>query len=131
MKRCNEILHDLREDKDMMQKEIAEIIGTSQQQYSKYESGDSEVPHRALIALAAYHGTSTDYLLGVTNIKNGIVGADTMLTEEYNAGQMVSLMANLTPERRAMAVEILLCLTLRQAAEEKTSGNAFYFSGSK
>lgn len=124
MKRCNEIIRGLREDKDMMQEDIAEIIGTSQQQYSKYESGKSEVPHRALIALAAYHGTSTDYLLGVTSLKNGIVGADVMLTEDYNAGQMVSLMAALSPERRATAVDILQCFTLREASEAKSSGKA-------
>jgi len=115
--RCNEIIRELREDKGLKQTEIAEIIGTSQQQYSKYESGESEVPHRILIALAAYHSTSVDYLLGVTALKNGIVGADAQLTEEYNAGQMVSLMAALSPERRAMAVEILLCFALRESSE--------------
>jgi len=119
MKQFHEIIRGLREDKDLKQSEIAEIVNCTQQQYSKFETGESEPPQRVLIALAAFHGTSTDYLLGVTKIKDGVVGADVMLTDEYTAGQIVSEMASLSPERRAMAVEIVMCLGFRESIEAK------------
>jgi len=64
-----EILRDLREDYELKQSEVAQLIGTTQQQYSKYEKGESEVPVRALVALATHYGLSTDYMLGRTKEK--------------------------------------------------------------
>ena len=62
-------LRDLREDADLNQKNIAEILQTTQQQYSKYERGVQEIPSRHLITLAKFYKTSVDYLLGLTNKK--------------------------------------------------------------
>ena len=60
-------IRDLREDRDMTQKQIAKIINCSQQVYSNYELGQRDIPTLVLIALADYHETSVDYLLGRTN----------------------------------------------------------------
>lgn len=60
-------LRDVREDADKMQKEIAALLHTTQQQYAKYESGIQEIPVHHLITLADYYGVSTDYLLGRSN----------------------------------------------------------------
>ncbi len=60
-------LRDLREDCDLTQKEIAEILGMSQTGYSKYETGENDIPTIILIKLADYYNTSIDYLLGRTN----------------------------------------------------------------
>ena len=60
-------LKDLREDCDLTQKEIAEFLGMSQTGYSKYETGENDIPTIILIKLADYYNTSTDYLLGRTN----------------------------------------------------------------
>ncbi len=60
-------LKDLREDHDMMQKEIAAFLGIDQRVYSTYETGKREIPVHHLISLANYYHTSTDYLLGRTN----------------------------------------------------------------
>jgi len=60
-------LKDLREDHDLMQKEIAAILGIDQRVYSTYETGKREIPVHHLVALANYYQTSTDYLLGRTN----------------------------------------------------------------
>lgn len=60
-------LKDLREDHDLVQKEVAAILGIDQRVYSTYETGKREIPTRHLITLAAYYHTSTDYLLGLTN----------------------------------------------------------------
>ena len=62
-------LKDLREDADLKQSDIAELLQTTQQQYSKYERGIQEIPARHLITLAKFYKTSVDYLLGVTNKK--------------------------------------------------------------
>jgi len=60
-------LKDLREDHDLMQKQIAAILGIDQRVYSNYETGKREIPIRHLVVLADYYHTSTDYLLGRTN----------------------------------------------------------------
>lgn len=57
----------LREDKDMTQTEIAKLLGMSQTGYSKYETGENDIPTAVLIKLAKFHGTSVDYLLGLTD----------------------------------------------------------------
>ena len=60
-------LRDLREDHDKTQSEIAQIIGTSQTMYARYERGANELPIRHLIQLADYYQVSTDYILGRTD----------------------------------------------------------------
>ena len=56
-------IRDLREDHDKTQTEIAEMLGTSQTMYARYERGASELPIRHLVRLADYYGVSTDYIL--------------------------------------------------------------------
>lgn len=60
-------LKDLREDKDILQKDIAKIINTTQTNYSKYELEKIEIPNKVLIQLAFFYNTSIDYILGLTN----------------------------------------------------------------
>ena len=57
-------IRDLREDKDLSQREIAKILGMSQTGYSKYETGENDIPTHILIKLADYYETSVDYILG-------------------------------------------------------------------
>ncbi|MGN1007334.1 MAG: helix-turn-helix domain-containing protein [Butyricicoccus sp.] len=61
-------IRDLREDADKTQAEIAEILGTSQTMYARYERGANELPIRHLIRLAKYYGVSADYILGLEEI---------------------------------------------------------------
>lgn len=60
-------LKDLREDHDMTQAQVAEVIGTSQQHYGKYESGKIIIPFDRVIALAEFYNVSIDYIAGYTN----------------------------------------------------------------
>lgn len=60
-------LKDLREDKDLKQKEIGGYLGIDQRVYSNYETGKREIPVRYVVKLADYYKTSTDYILGRTN----------------------------------------------------------------
>lgn len=62
-------IRELREDKDLSQAEFARILGMSQTGYSKYETGENDIPTSILIAIAKYHQTSVDYLLGLTDKK--------------------------------------------------------------
>ena len=62
-------MRDLREDSDITQEEIANILGTSQTMYSHYERGESELPIRYLLTLCEYYHVSADYLLGRSNEK--------------------------------------------------------------
>ncbi len=60
-------IRDLREDLDMTQAEIANMLGMSQTGYSKYETGENDIPTTILIKLANFYNTSIDYLLGQTD----------------------------------------------------------------
>lgn len=62
-------LKDMREDRDLTQRELAEYLHIRQNTYSQYENGRRELPIEALIALARFFGTSTDYILGLTDEK--------------------------------------------------------------
>ena len=62
-------IRDLREDKDMNQTEMARVLGMSQTGYSKYETGENDIPTVVLIKLADFYQTSTDYLLERTDQK--------------------------------------------------------------
>lgn len=85
MKELRTIIRDLREDKDLKQKTIAEYLGVSQQTYSNYENGHREIPIWAVIKLSKYYKVSTDYLLGAdsgylgsTNLSGKYLGDVTM-----------------------------------------------------
>ena len=60
-------IRDLREDRDMTQTEMAQVLQCSQWIYSNYERGDVDIPTEILIKLAEFHRTSVDYLLGLTD----------------------------------------------------------------
>lgn len=62
-------LKDLREDNDLMQKQIADILGIDQRVYSNYETGKREIPTRYIIILAKYYNVSSDYILGINDTK--------------------------------------------------------------
>ncbi len=60
-------IRDLREDKDLNQTQVAKILGMSQTGYSKYETGENDLPTAILIKLADFYDVSIDYLLNRTD----------------------------------------------------------------
>ena len=60
----------LREDKDLNQTAVAKYLEMSQTGYSKYETGENDIPTAVLIKLSKFYGVSVDYLLGISDIKN-------------------------------------------------------------
>ena len=69
MEKYAEILRELRDDNFLKQSEVAAIIKTTQQVYSRYELGINELPLRHLITLSDFYNVSTDYILGRTKNK--------------------------------------------------------------
>lgn len=62
-------IRDLREDADMTQQQVAEVLGTSQTMYARYERGANELPIRHLLKLCRLYGVSSDYILGLDREK--------------------------------------------------------------
>ncbi len=60
-------IRDLREDRDLKQRQLAEYLHCSQQVYSNYELGERDIPTDVLIRLAAFYNVSVDYILGLTS----------------------------------------------------------------
>ena len=60
-------IRDLREDRDLTQKQMAQALNCSQQVYSNYELGQRDIPTDILIKLSAFYEVSTDYILGITD----------------------------------------------------------------
>ena len=66
MKKYIKRMRDLREDNDKTQQEIANVLGTSQTMYARYERGANELPIHHLITLCKYYNVTSDYLLGLS-----------------------------------------------------------------
>ena len=60
-------IRELREDRRLNQTQVAKMLGMSQTGYSKYETGENDIPTSILIKLANFYDTSTDYILGLTD----------------------------------------------------------------
>ncbi|MBQ2942705.1 MAG: helix-turn-helix transcriptional regulator [Clostridia bacterium] len=67
VKTWTERIRELREDSDMKQQDIANLLQTTQQVYSRYEKGINEIPVRHLILLARFYNVSLDYIVGETD----------------------------------------------------------------
>ena len=64
-------IKDLREDSDLRQEDVARLLNTSREQYSRWERGANEIPLHHMITLAKFYKVSLDYLAGLTNNKKG------------------------------------------------------------
>lgn len=62
-------LRDMREDRDLLQKDIAKLLNTTQQHYSRIENGETEITADRVCKLAEFYNTSTDYILGRTDVR--------------------------------------------------------------
>ena len=65
MKHYCKTLKELREERQLKQSDIAAVLGTTQQVYSRYENGINELPIRHLMTLSVYYSVSTDFILGL------------------------------------------------------------------
>lgn len=102
-----DVVRGLREDHDLKQTDIAKVLGITQQQYSKYETGENEMPIRLLLAIAEYYKVSTDYVLGRTKCAEGLDGMNAALIPGYNAGSLVTDVLSLSSRGRESVIEFV------------------------
>ncbi|MDR0294175.1 MAG: helix-turn-helix domain-containing protein [Oscillospiraceae bacterium] len=119
MKHYREIIRDLREDKDLTQAEIATVLGTTQQHYSKYENGVYELPIRALTLLADYYAVPTDYILGRKGYFSEIPGLRKRITAEHTAEEFLNSILSLNAKSRADVFDYIYMQKLKEADEKK------------
>ncbi|MFT4106157.1 MAG: helix-turn-helix transcriptional regulator [Lacrimispora sp.] len=119
MKSTLEILRGLREDRDLKQSDIANLIGTTQQQYSKYETGESELPLRALSILADHYRVSADFLMGRTDCREGISALNQKIIDSITAGSLLSDVMSLNMAGRRAVLEYVFLQKLKQRYETR------------
>jgi transcriptional regulator with XRE-family HTH domain len=109
-----ERLKNLRDDHDMKQEHIALIIGKTQQQYSEYETGKSEIPVRVLLKLAEFYNVSVDYLLCRTNHKKGPVGNNDEIVPGTTAESLLADILFLNIQGRDAVIEYIELLKIKE-----------------
>ena len=119
MKTMQELLRDLREDNDLKQSDVADLIGTTQQQYSKYETGESELPLRALTILTDRYNVSADYLMGRTDCREGVTGQNKEVNAGRTAGAVISDILSLGADGRAAVVEYITLQKMKEKCAKK------------
>ncbi len=102
-----EILRELREDNDFSQKQIAEMLGISQQQYSQYEMGTVEFPLRHFRKLSEFYDISADYLLGKTDRPQNKSYRNVYLTRNYSCIDLANNVMSLSEEGRKSVIEYI------------------------
>lgn len=102
-------IRDLREDKDLTQTKLAKLIDMSQTGYSKYETGENDIPTNILIKLAQLHETSVDYLLGLTDEKKRILPAKNKDLAKFACLSLIRL-----------SLRIILCTSLTRIFYDTT-----------
>lgn len=73
MKEYNKIIRELREDHDLKQKDIAKLLATTQQVYSRYENGENEILVRHIITLCKFYNVSADYIIGLKKFQQTLM----------------------------------------------------------
>ena len=118
MREYKDILREIREDRKLSQKEIAEVLGTRQTYYSRYETGEHEVPTRVLDKLADYYGVSVDYILGRTESTQGVDALSRPVTLERTAGRLLSEILALSEKGRQAVVDYVELQTIKEAKDK-------------
>jgi len=119
MKTIQELLRDLREDNDLKQSDIADLISTTQQQYSKYETGESELPLRVLAMLAEHYNVSADYIMGRTRCKEGVKGQNVIVSGDKTVGEVISAILSLDAAGRDAVLEYIAMRKMKEACDKK------------
>lgn len=109
-----DMLHDLREDHNLKQVDIAKILEISQQTYSTYERGTRDLPIRHLKKLADLYKVSADFIIGRSKIKNGPLDVDSIICQNKSLANIIDLFVQLDDDDRSRAYEYLLFLKYRK-----------------
>lgn len=121
MKRITDVFRELREDRDLSQTQIANVLGISQQHYSKYETGEHELPLRHFITLAEYFDVSADYLIGRRRMDDQTPMQLVYVTKDCTCEQLIQKTLSLSEKGRRAVVEYVELQMLWDAANNKGS----------
>ena len=105
VKTTMERLRELRDDNDLTQNGIASVLGISQQHYSKYETGEYEIPLRHFTKLAEYYGVSADYLIGRCDLHEKRQLEMVYVTRDCTCEQLLADTLSLTARDRQAVVD--------------------------
>lgn len=114
LKSVIELFRGLREDHDYSQSDVAEILGISQQHYSKYETGEYELPLRHFITLAEHYGVSADYLIGRCTYGEKKQLEMIYVTRDYTCEKLVQDTLSLSEHGRKSVVEYVELQRLKE-----------------
>lgn len=120
MKNVMDRLRDMREDHDISQSKIAAILKTTQQHYSKYETGECELPLRHFITLAEYYNVSADYLIGRCRYEEKKPLEMVYITSGCSCEKLLQDALSLSEQGRKSLVEYIEMLKLKEASKSKT-----------
>ena len=112
-------LKDLRENRDINRKEVAERIGIPSQNYSRYENGSREIPLSCIIALAKLYDVSADYLLGLSVTKKEFSILTGVISDKEHSKKIEKKSASLRPENIALLMEYIDYLDYKQNKESE------------
>lgn len=112
-----ELLRDLREDHDMSQRQVAEVLGISQQQYSQYENGGNELPLRHFAKLTELFDVSADYLLGRTQRPASGSVQNVLVTRDCSCTELVDKVLALSGEGRKAVLEYVAFQQLKEKSK--------------
>lgn len=104
-------LKDLKEDEDLTQKDVAEIIDVSVNHYGKYERGETDIPFSKVIKLAEYYDVSLDYIAGRTN--------DKKFCRVLSPARLVKFFSNLNHENQMRIEERIMEMLEAQEKQNK------------
>lgn len=114
MKSVMDLLRELREDHDYSQKDIAAVLGISQQHYSKYETEEYELPLRHFITLAEYYDVSADYLIGRCSYDEKNSLEMTYITRDCTCEKLLNDTLSLSEHGRKAIVEYVELQRLKE-----------------
>lgn len=106
-KTISQILLDLRERNDLKQKDVANILGITQQTYSNYERGEREIPIYHLKTLAEFYQTSLDYMTNISINLPGNLNSTSEYIDGISVGDVVFEMGRLPRSRRRELIRYL------------------------
>lgn len=107
MKSVMDRLRELREDNDRSQRDIAAVLGISQQHYSLYENGKYELPLHHFITLAKYYGVSADYLIGRCSYDEKLPLETIYVTRDYTCEKLLRDILSLSEHGRNSVAEYI------------------------
>ena len=114
MKQMLELLRDMREDKDMSQREVAKMLGVTQQQYSQYENGSTELPLRHFAKLVEIFSVSADYLLGRTMLPSNRSFENVYVVRDCSCVDLVGDILTLSSQGRKAVVDYVALQQIKE-----------------